>query len=289
MGELKSLWRQASDTQKRNVGAPAWKPTPETGGLQETGLHSGFKSLLSIRVLLLPVGLGSRPYFVPRWINLSISPRSPWDETAAGGRRAQPGVMAGQGDRLRQKTFGLGNTPSEKRERLGEGRERRRRRRRGAGQSRPVGIHGILNPSIGHCPQAGLLSPEVASWKVAWGAQGGPGGTAHPPTPSAVRETWERLPQNPRDAGCVYSGPSDQLSGACEWREIFLMMALSTIMISLWRFSIFKAVLFSKEKGWNLSLMKREDQDPPLHVCLSPPRWRSSLSWAFQVHKDGLS
>lgn len=103
--------------------------------------------------------------------------------------------MAGQGDRLRQKTFGLGNTPSEKRERLGEGRERRRRRRRGAGQSRPVGIHGILNPSIGHCPQAGLLSPEVASWKVAWGAQGGPGGTAHPPTPSAVRETWSVFPK----------------------------------------------------------------------------------------------
>lgn len=92
------------------------------------------------------------------------------------GGQAQPGVMAGQEDRRRQKTFGLGNIPSEKRERLREGREGRRRRRRGAGQSGRLGIHGILNPSIGHCPPGGgpaggggqgLLPAEVASWKVA--------------------------------------------------------------------------------------------------------------------------
>lgn len=125
-------------------------------------------------------------YFLPHSEYSSASPLSLQGARLLLGQRAQPGVMAGQGDRLKQKAFGLGNTLSEKRERLGEGRKGRRRRRRGAGQSRLVGIQGILNPSIGHCPGGGpaggggqgLLLPEVASWKVAWGAQGGPGGTA---------------------------------------------------------------------------------------------------------------
>lgn len=53
-GELKLLGRQTSDRQKGNVGAPAWKPTPEADGLEGTSLPSGFKSLLSIWVLLSP-------------------------------------------------------------------------------------------------------------------------------------------------------------------------------------------------------------------------------------------
>lgn len=65
-GDLKLLWREASDIQKGNLGAPAQKPTPKTGGLQETDLHYVFKSLFSIWVLLLPVWLGSCwSYFVP--------------------------------------------------------------------------------------------------------------------------------------------------------------------------------------------------------------------------------
>jgi len=58
MGEL--LWRQARNIQKGNVGPPAWKPTPETGVLREMGLYPGFKTQLSIWLLLLPMRLGSR-------------------------------------------------------------------------------------------------------------------------------------------------------------------------------------------------------------------------------------
>lgn len=172
---------------------------------------------------------------------------------------------------------------------FGEGREARVRRRRGKRESRLVSTPSILNPSIGYCPWAGVLwvsggrgsfsgrwpagrwlgEPTEALWhSPLWlwihGASSSPRSTRH----------WLRLfrPQRPA-------------VGSLWMRRDFLMIALSTIMISLCRFP-FSKLLFSKEKGWNLSLMKCEARDSPWHVCLSPPNWRSSLSWAFQVHKD---
>jgi len=107
--------------------------------------------------------------------------------------------MAGQEDRPQQRTYGLGNTLSETRERLGEGREGSRRRRRGVGQSRLVGIHGILNPQQGIVPGWGSCWQRGAGAACPGGGQleGSLGGTGWPQrhSPPAARETWSVFPK----------------------------------------------------------------------------------------------
>lgn len=156
-GELKLLWREASNIQKGNLGAPAQKPTPKTGGLQETDLHYVFKSLFSIWVLLLPVWLGSCwSYFVPHWIKLSISTQSLWGRPAGrtGGSARRNGRTRGL---TAAQNFWVGKYSVREKGEVEEGGEERRRQRRGAGQSRVVGVHSILNTSMGHCPWVGVL------------------------------------------------------------------------------------------------------------------------------------
>lgn len=217
--------------------------------------------------------LGSRwACFVLHWIKLSIPPRSPRGETAAGtaGSARRDGRTRGP---TAAKDFWIGKyAVREKGEVEGGQRGKKeaekgsRTKQAGGYSQHPKPLNRALSP--GGSPAGsrgpGLLPQEVASWKVAWGAQGG----SRRYSPLQLGKHGASSPESKQRWLCLFRPQRPAVRGLWMTRD-FLMMALSTIMISLCCFPFSKLGFFQGKRLEPFSIEMRSPR--PSFTCVPLP------------------